>query len=157
MQTPMAIEIFIDADACPVKEEIYRVGARYGLKIYVVANAPIRVPSVPSIERMVVGAGADAADDWIATRARAGSIVVTSDIPLASRCVKSGAEVLAATGKRFTEASIGMAVATRDLMDHLRASGETTGGPKGFTPRDRSNFLSALDNAVVRLKRAGFG
>jgi uncharacterized protein YaiI (UPF0178 family) len=151
-----AIEIFVDADACPVKEEIYRVGARYGLKIYIVANAPIRVPSVPLVERIVVGAGADAADDWIATRAQAGGIVVTSDIPLASRCVRQGAEVLAATGKRFTEASIGMALATRDLMDHLRGSGEATGGPKAFTPRDRSNFLSALDNAVVRLKRAGF-
>jgi uncharacterized protein YaiI (UPF0178 family) len=151
------IEIFIDADACPVKDEIYRVGARYDLKIFVVANAAIRVPSAPSIERVVVGAGSDAADDWIAERAQAGSIVVTSDIPLASRCVKQGAEVLAATGKRFTEASIGMALATRDLMDHLRATGETTSGPKGFTPRDRSNFLGALDNCVVRLKRAGFG
>ena len=152
----MAIEIFVDADACPVKDEIYRVGARYGLKITIVANAPIRVPPAPLIERIVVGAGADAADDWIAARAQPGAIVVTSDIPLASRCVKAGAEVLAASGKRFTEASIGMALATRDLMDHLRASGETTGGPKAFTPRDRSNFLSALDNAVVRLKRAGF-
>ncbi len=153
----MPIEIFIDADACPVKDEIYRVGARYDLKIFVVANAPIKVPPVPLIERVVVGAGADAADDWIVERARAGSIVVTSDIPLASRCVRQGAEVLAATGKRFTEASIGMALATRDLMDHLRSTGEATSGPKGFTPRDRSNFLSALDNCVVRLQRAGFG
>jgi hypothetical protein len=152
----MPIEIFVDADACPVKEEIYRVAARYGLKVFVVANSAIRVPLLPSIERIVVGAGSDAADDWIAARARAGGIVVTSDIPLASRCVKADAEVLSATGKRFTEASIGMALAARDLMDHLRSTGETTGGPKGFTPRDRSNFLSAMDNCVVRLQRAGF-
>jgi uncharacterized protein YaiI (UPF0178 family) len=152
----MPIEIFVDADACPVKEEIYRVAARYDLKVFIVANSAIRVPLLPSIERIVVGAGSDAADDWIAARARAGAIVVTSDIPLASRCVKAGAEVLSATGKRFTEASIGMALAARDLMDHLRSTGETTGGPKGFTPRDRSNFLSALDNCVVRLQRAGF-
>src|SRR5258708_3989215 len=152
----LPIEIFVDADACPVKDEIYRVGARYGLKIFVVANAPIRVPSVASIERVVVGAGSDAADDWIAERARAGSIVVTSDIPLASRCVKNGAEVLAANGKRFTEASIGMALATRDLMDHLRATAETTSGPQGATPRDRPTFLSALHNSLVRLRRPGF-
>jgi uncharacterized protein len=153
----MPIEIYIDADACPVKDEIYRVGARYGLKVFVVANSPIRIPAGPSIEQIIVGADSDAADDWIAARARPGSIVITSDIPLASRCVKTGAEVVAPTGKRFTEASIGMALATRDLMDHLRSTGETTGGPKAFAPRDRSNFLSALDNAVVRLQRAGFG
>jgi uncharacterized protein len=152
----MPIEIFIDADACPVKEEIYRVGARYGLQIFVVANAAIRVPRSPSIAQIVVGAGADAADDWIAERARPGGVVVTSDIPLADRCIKAGAEVVTPTGKRLTEASIGMALATRDLMDHLRATGETTGGPKAFTPRDRSAFLGALDNAVVRLQRAGF-
>ncbi|MGD0721184.1 MAG: YaiI/YqxD family protein [Roseiarcus sp.] len=153
----MPIEILVDADACPVKEEIYRVGARYGLAVFVVANSPIRVPGDPSITRIVVGAGSDAADDWIAGRARPGAIVVTSDIPLASRCLKAGAQALAATGRPFTEASIGMALANRDLMDHLRATGEATGGPKPFGPRDRSNFLGALDNAVVRLKRAGLG
>jgi uncharacterized protein YaiI (UPF0178 family) len=151
----MPIEIFIDADACPVKDEIYRVADRYGLKVYVVANAPIRIPRVPSIEQIVVGADPDAADDWIAARARQASIVVTSDIPLASRCIKTGAEVLTPTGRRFTEASIGMALATRNLMDHLRSTGDTTSGPRAFTPRDRSNFLGALDNAVVRLQRAG--
>jgi uncharacterized protein YaiI (UPF0178 family) len=150
----MPIEIFVDADACPVKDEVYRVAARYGLKTYVVANSVIRVPRDPLIESVVVPADPDAADDWIAGRAGPSSVVVTSDIPLASRCVKAGAEVLAATGRRFTESSIGMALATRNLMDHLRASGETTSGPKAFSPRDRSNFLSALDNAVVRLKRA---
>jgi uncharacterized protein YaiI (UPF0178 family) len=153
----MPIEIFIDADACPVKDEIYRVADRYGLKVYAVANAAIRVPRIPSIEQIVVGADPDAADDWIAARAGQASIVVTADIPLASRCVKAGAEVLTATGRRFTDASIGMALATRNLMDHLRSTGDTTGGPKTFTPRDRSNFLGALDNAVVRLQRAGLG
>jgi uncharacterized protein YaiI (UPF0178 family) len=153
----MPIEIFIDADACPVKDEVYRVGARYGLRVFVVANGSMRIPRDPGIEMVVVGAGSDAADDWIAARVGACSIVVTSDIPLASRCVKSGAEVITPTGRRFTEASIGMALATRDLMDHLRSTGETTGGPKAFTSRDRSNFLGALDNAVVRLQRAGLG
>jgi uncharacterized protein len=151
------IEILVDADACPVKDEIYRVAARYGLKVFVVANSSLRIPRDPSIELIVVGAGADAADDWIAARAGRGSIVVTSDIPLASRSVKADAEVLTPTGRRFTEASIGMALATRDLMDHLRATGDMTGGPKAFSMRDRSNFLSALDNAVVRLKRSGLG
>jgi uncharacterized protein YaiI (UPF0178 family) len=153
----MPIEIFVDADACPVKDEIYRVADRYGLKVYVVANGSIRVPLIASIEQVVVGAGADAADDWIAERAHRGSIVVTADIPLASRCIGARAEVLTSTGRRFTEASIGMALATRNLMDHLRSTGETTSGPKPFTPRDRSNFLGALDNAVVRLQKAGLG
>src|SRR5665213_2143045 len=103
--TPIPIEIFIDADACPVKDEIYRVAGRYGLKVFVVANGSLRIPRDPSIALIVVGAGADAADDWIAARARRAGIVVTSDIPLASRCVKAGAEVLTPTGRRFTEAS----------------------------------------------------
>jgi uncharacterized protein len=150
----MPVEIFVDADACPVKEEVYRVAARYGLKTYVVANGFMRIPRDPLIERVMVPADPDAADDWIASRVGRSSVVITADIPLASCCVKAGAEVLTATGRRFTESSIGMALATRNLMDHLRASGETTGGPKAFSPRDRSNFLSALDNAVVRLKRA---
>jgi uncharacterized protein YaiI (UPF0178 family) len=148
------IQIFIDADACPVKDEIYRVAARYGLKVFVVANSPIQVPRAPDIERVVVAAGPDAADDWIVERAGPGAIVVTSDVPLASRCVKIGAEVIAPNGKRFSESSIGMALATRNLMEHLRSTGETTSGPKAFAPRDRSNFLGALDNAVARLKRA---
>jgi uncharacterized protein YaiI (UPF0178 family) len=153
----MPIEIFIDADACPVKDEIYRVAARYGLKTYVVANGFMRVPRDPLIEQVVVSAGPDVADDWIANRVGPTSIVITADIPLASRCVKAGADVLTATGRRFTESSIGMALATRNLMDHLRSTGETTSGPKAFSPRDRSNFLSALDNAIVRLKRAATG
>ena len=153
----MPIEIFIDADACPVKDEVYRVAARYRLKTYLVANSFMRVPRDPLIEQIVVAAGPDAADDWIAGRAGASSIVVTSDIPLASRCVKAGATVLTSTGRRFTEASIGMALATRNLMDHLRETGETTSGPKAFSARDRSNFLSALDNAVVQLRKTGLG
>ena len=139
-----------------MKPEIYRVAARHGLKVYVVANQFIAVPRDPLIERVTVGAAFDAADDWIAQRARRGDIVVTSDVPLVSRCVKAGAEVIAPTGRAFTEASIGMALATRNLMDDLRASGENTGGPKPFSPRDRSAFLSALDRAIVRLRRAGF-
>lgn len=149
------LRLFVDADACPVKDEVYRVAARYGLTVLVVANSPIMVPRAPKIERVVVGTGSDAADDWIAERAGPGAIVVTSDIPLASRCVKAGADVIAPNGRRFSESSIGMALATRDLMDHLRSSGQATSGPKAFGPRDRSNFLSALDNAVVRLLRSG--
>jgi uncharacterized protein len=150
-----ALRIYLDADACPVKDETYRVAERDGLKVFVVANSPILIPRASGLERIVVGAGPDAADDWIAERAGPGAIVVTSDVPLASRCVKTGAEVLAPTGKRFSENSIGMALATRNLMDHLRSTGQATSGPKAFGPRDRSNYLSALDNAVSRLKRAG--
>ena len=148
------LSIFVDADACPVKDEVYRVAGRYRLTVFVVANSPILIPRTPGIERVVVGAGPDAADDWIAERAGPGTIVVTSDIPLASRCVKSGADVIAPNGKRFSDSSIGMALATRNLMDHLRSTGQATSGPKAFGPRDRSNFLSALDNAVARLQRS---
>jgi len=150
-----AIAVYVDADACPVKAEVYRVAERYGLKVFVVANSPIAVPRVPRVERVVVGSGPDAADDWIAERAARGAIVVTTDVPLASRCVKAGAVVIAPSGRAFTESSIGMALATRDLMESLRGAGEITGGPKPFTARDRSSFLSALDLAIVRLKRAG--
>jgi uncharacterized protein YaiI (UPF0178 family) len=160
MSQPIAIHV--DADACPVKDEVYRVAERHlgrgvELKVFVVTNSPIAVPRHPAIERVVVAAGPDAADDWIATRAEAGAIVVTADVPLAARCVKAGAQVIAPTGRAFTEDSIGMALATRNLMDSLRSAGETTSGPKPFSPRDRSAFLSALDQAIVRLKRAGFG
>ena len=147
------LRILVDADACSVKDEIYQVAARHGLRVFVVANSAILIPRAPGIERIVVSAGPDAADDWIAERADAGAIVVTSDIPLASRCVKSGADVIAPNGKHFTESSVGMALATRNLMDHLRSTGQSTAGPKPFGPRDRSNFLSALDNAVARRRR----
>jgi len=156
------ITLYVDADACPVKQEVYRVAERHALKgtalkVFVVTNSPIAVPRDEMIERMVVGAGMDEADHWIAERARAGDIVITADVPLASRCVKSGAEVIAPNGRAFTKDSIGLTLATRNLMDSLRSSGEITGGPKPFSPRDRSSFLAALDQAIVRLKRAGFG
>ena len=151
------IAIYVDADACPVKAEVYRVAERHGVRVYVVANSFINVPQHQLIERVVVGSGFDAADDWIAERARRGAIVVTADVPLASRCIKAGADVIGPTGKPFTEASIGMALATRNLLDGLRAAGEITAGPKPFSARDRSTFLSALDLAIVRLKRAGLG
>jgi uncharacterized protein len=158
------IAIFIDADACPVKQEIYRVAERHAakgtaLKVFVVSNTPIAVPRDMGdlLERIVVGAGMDEADNWIAERAKRGDIVITADVPLASRCVKTGATVIAPNGKPFSEESIGMTLATRNLMDSLRSAGEITGGPKPFSPRDRSEFLSALDRAVVRLVRDGFG
>jgi uncharacterized protein YaiI (UPF0178 family) len=151
------ILIYVDADACPVKDEIYRVAGRYGLKVFVVANAFINVPRDPLIERVIVGEGMNVADDWIAERAAPGSIVVTNDIPLADRAVKAGAEVLGANGRAFTAASIGMALATRNLMEDLRSAGQTTRGPRPFSPKDRSSFLSVLDETVGRLKRRGFG
>lgn len=149
------VEIYVDADACPVKDEVYRVAGRYSLKVYVVANSFMAVPSDPLIERVIVTDGFDAADDWIAERAGRGTVVITTDVPLASRCVKAGAAVISPTGRVFTEASIGMAVATRNLMADLRAMGETTGGPKPFSRQDRSRFLSTLDETIVRLQRAG--
>jgi uncharacterized protein len=156
------IAIYIDADACPVKQEVYRVAERHALKgaalkVFVVSNSLIAVPRDAFVERIVVGGGMDEADNWIAERAGRGDIVITADIPLASRCVKTGATVIAPNGQPFTEESIGMTLATRNLMDSLRSAGAITGGPKPFAPRDRSNFLSALDQALVRLKRDGFG
>jgi len=148
------IEIYVDADACPVKNEIYRVAERHGLKVFVVSNTPIMVPREPWIERVVVSGAMDAADDWIAERAGKGDIVVTADVPLASRGVKAGAVVIAPNGKPFDEDSIGMTVATRNLLHELRSAGAITGGPKPFDQRDRSQFLSSLDRAIVRLKRA---
>ncbi|MBY0612342.1 MAG: YaiI/YqxD family protein [Beijerinckiaceae bacterium] len=149
------INLYIDADACPVKNEIYRVAERHRVKVFVVANSYLAVPRDPMIERVVVSDGFDAADDWIAERAGRRDIVITADIPLASRCVKNGAAVIGPTGKPFTENSIGMALATRNLMEGLRAGGEITGGPKPFSARDRSTFLQALDGAIVKLKKAG--
>ena len=150
---PPTIAIYVDADACPVKDEVYRVAGRYGLHVYVVSNSFMNLPREPWIERVIVGDTFDAADDWIAERARPGAIVVTADVPLASRCVKAGAMALAPNGKAFTDASVGLALATRNLMQDLREAGAITGGPKPFSPKDRSAFLGALDRAVVRLKR----
>jgi uncharacterized protein len=150
----MTIRILVDADACPVKEEIYRVAGRHGAHVSVVSNSPFRVPVGPLVERVVVSEGFDAADDWIATRADARSVVVTADILLADRCVKAGATVLAPTGKPFTSASIGGAVATRAIMADLRAGADgLMGGPRPFAKADRSRFLQALDAALVRLGR----
>jgi uncharacterized protein YaiI (UPF0178 family) len=154
---PQSIEILIDADACPVKAEVYKVAERYGVKTWVVANSHIHVPREPLIERVVVAAGPDVADDWIAERARRGIIVITADVPLAARCVKAGADAIAPNGRAFTEQAMGMALAARNLMDQLRSEGQTTRGPPPFSARDRSAFLSALDLALVRLRRAGFG
>ena len=148
-----AIRIFVDADACPVKPEIYRVAERYGLKVFVVANAFMAVPRSDMIERVIVAEGPDIADDWIAGRATENDIVITADIPLAGRCVKKGAAVIGPTGKPFTEDSIGMALATRDLLTDLRSAGATTRGPQPLSRQDVSRFLSALDLAVTRLKR----
>jgi uncharacterized protein len=155
MTSAAAITIYVDADACPVKQEVYRVAERHGLKVFVVSNNPIAIPNDPLIERVVVAAGMDAADDWIAERAARGAIVVTQDIPLAARAVKAGAVAIAPTGKPFSEATIGMTLATRNLMDQLRSAGEITGGPKPFAPKDRSAFLQSLDREIVRLKRQG--
>ncbi len=158
----MPILLYIDADACPVKQEIYRVAERFlrrgtALKVVVVSNSPIAVPRDDFIERVVVGAGLDEADNYIAERAAPGSVVVTADVPLAARAVKTGAVALAPDGKAFTDDAIGMTLATRNLMSDLRSAGAITGGPKPFAPGDRSRFLSALDAALMRLTRAGYG
>ena len=149
--------LYIDADACPVKEEAYRVARRYGLKVFVVSNAWINVPREPLIEQVVVDAGPDVADDWIAERAGPRDIVITQDIPLADRCLKAGAQALKSNGQVFTPDSIGSALAGREIGEHLRSIGVATSGPPPFGPKDRSAFLQALDLAIQRLKRAGFG
>ena len=148
------MRIYVDADACPVKDEVYRVAARHQVPVTVVAAGFIRVPPDPMIERVAAGAGMDAADNWIAGRAGADDIVITADIPLASRCVKAGAAVIAPNGRPFTEQAIGMTLAVRNLMHDLRSAGEVTRGPPPFSPRDRSAFLSALDEAIRRVQRA---
>ena len=152
-QQARTIRIFVDADACPVKPEIYRVAERYGLRVFVVANAFMAVPRSDLIERVIVAEGPDAADHWIAERATESDIVVTADIPLAGRCVRNGVTVVGPTGKPFTDDSIGMALATRDLLTDLRSAGATTRGPPPLKRQDISRFLSALDLAVTRLKR----
>jgi len=148
-----AIRVFVDADACPVKNEVYRVAERYGLKVFVVANSFMNVPRSDLVERVIVTQGPDVADDWIAERAGESDIVITADIPLAGRCVRNKASVLSPTGKPFDDDSIGMAIATRNLMTDLRSAGATTRGPPPLSRQDISRFLSALDLAVTRLKR----
>lgn len=149
------MRILVDADACPVKEEIYKVAFRHEVGVIIVSNSPIRIPAHPLIERVVVSDGFDAADDWIAERADARAVCITADILLADRCLKAGAAVLAPNGRPFTTASIGSAIATRAIMTDLRAGGENIGGPPPFGKTDRSRFLSALDEALVRLRRMG--
>jgi uncharacterized protein YaiI (UPF0178 family) len=147
------MRIFIDADACPVKDEIYKVAARYGLKTLVVSNSFIAIPPSPLIERQIVEAGPDVADDWIADQAEPGDIVVTNDIPLADRVLKKAAAAIAPNGRPFTPDSIGQALAQRSIMEHIRSTGEITGGPRPFDRSDRSRFLQALDEAVNRERR----
>jgi len=154
MSTP---QIYVDADACPVKDEVVRVAGRHGLVVTYVANFGLRPSRDPMIRNIVVPQGADAADDWIVEHATAGDIVVTADIPLARRALDRGAVVLGPTGRPFTTQSIGMALAMRELNQHLRETGESRGLNAGFTARDRQSFLQALDEAVVRAKRLSGG
>jgi len=151
---PSDARILVDADACPVKEEIYKVAFRHAVPVTLVANSFLRVPAHPLIERVTVGAGFDAADDRIAEAAGPATIVVTGDILLADRCLKAGAVVIAPNGRPFTTSSIGAAIATRAIMADLRAGAGITAGPPSFSKQDRSRFLQALDEALVRLARA---
>jgi len=148
------VTLYIDADACPVKDEVYRVADRYRLAVFVVCNSWIRTPRHERISQIVVEDGPDVADDWIAERAGAGDIVVTADIPLADRALKAGAQAIHPTGRVFTADSIGSALASRSIGEHLRSMGEITGGPKPFVAADRSRFLQALGtlSAVAALQ-----
>ena len=147
------IEIFIDADACPVKDEVYKVAGRYGLKTWVVSNAFMMIPQSRLIERVIVDAGPDIADDWIAEHVAVGDVAVTNDIPLAERVLKAGAHAIAPNGKPFTPDSIGAAIAQRALMEQLRSTGDILGGPKPFDRNDRSRFLQALDQVIQQERR----
>lgn len=151
---PRAPHIYVDADACPVKDEVYRVAARHGLRTTLVANSFMATPHDPAIRLQVVPDGPDVADDWIVEHVAADDVVVTADIPLAARCLAKGAAAIGTTGRPFTLNSIGPALATRELMSHLREIGTITGGPRPFGPRDRSQFLQALETAVTRARRA---
>jgi len=144
------LDIFVDADACPVKDEIYQVAGRYGLHVVLVANSRMKVPSGASVEMIVVEAGPDVADDWIAENIRAGDIAVTADIPLAARCLEVGASVLGSNGKPFDEDMIGGALAMRELKSELREVGTIAGGPPPLSAKDRSRFVSRLDELVQR-------
>jgi uncharacterized protein YaiI (UPF0178 family) len=147
------IEIFIDADACPVKDEVYKVAQRYGLKTYVVSNAFMMVPTSAMVERVIVDAGPDVADDWIAEQVAPGDVAITNDIPLAERVLQAKAHAIAPNGRPFTEDSIGSAIAQRALMEQLRSTGDIFGGPKPFDRNDRSRFLQALDEVIQKERR----
>lgn len=146
--------IYVDADACPVKDEALRVAERHDLRLYFVSNAWMRLPDSPLVKRIIVADGPDAADDWIAEHIDALDVAVTADIPLAARCLKRGAQVIGPTGKPFTESGIGMALAMRELSAHLRETGESKGYNAAFTRQDRSRFLEALELAVRRTLRS---
>jgi len=145
--------IFIDADACPVKQETFKVADRYGLDVTLVANSPMRTPENDRITLEVVGSGFDEADDWIVDHVQTDDIVITADVLLASRCIKAGARVIGTTGNEFTENNIGQAVATRDLLADLRGAGEITGGPSPMDKRARSRFLQTLDEVIQSIRR----
>jgi hypothetical protein len=147
------LHIYVDADACPVKQEVYRVAKRYRLDVTLVANSWMRVPDERWLRLEVVGDGFDAADDWIVEQVQPHDIVITADIPLASRCIKEGARVIGTTGKPFTEDNIGSVLATRDLLSELRGAGEITGGPPPLQKRDRSRFLQQLDEVIQSIRR----
>jgi uncharacterized protein YaiI (UPF0178 family) len=147
------LNIFVDADACPVKQEVYRVACRYSLEVTLVANSWMRVPDEAWLRLEVVEEGFDAADDWIVEHVHPNDIVITADIPLASRCLKKGARVIGSTGKPFTDDNIGSAVATRDLLSELRGAGEITGGPQPLKKTDRSRFLQRLDEVIQSIRR----
>ncbi len=147
------MEIYVDGDACPVKQEVLKVAGRHGLRVHLVGNTWLRAGDGPLVNRVVVAEGADAADDWIAERIGPGDIAITADIPLAARCLEKGAKALGPTGKPFTPDSIGMALAMRDLKAHLRETGEIKGYVPNFTKQDRSRFLSALEETIQALKR----
>ena len=147
------LDIYVDGDACPVKAEIYRVAQRYDLAVFVVANTWLHVPNGGRVEAVLVSDGPDAADDWIAKHAGEGDIVISSDVPLAARCLQSCAVVLGPNGRPFTDDSIGAALASRDLLSHLRGLGTVTGGPPPFANRDRSRFLQKLDETIHAVRR----
>ena len=152
--TAAPVTILVDADACPVKDEIYRVAERFGAEVRVVSNSPFRVPVSARVKRVVVSDGFDAADDWIAEHADARSVVITADIPLAARCLSRSARVVGPSGRRFTEDGIGAALTMRDLKSHLRDSGEIRDHDPPFTKQDRSRFLQALEQAVQAAKKS---
>ena len=147
------MDVYIDADGCPVKDEVYRVAKRYTLRVFVVCNSWMRVPIEPGIERIVVSGDFDAADNWIAEQVKPNDVVISGDIPLASRCLKKGARVLGTTGREFTEDGIGDALATRELLSQLRMMGTVTGGPAPFSKQDRSRFLQELDRIIQAVRR----
>jgi uncharacterized protein len=147
------MEIYVDADACPVKDEVFRVAKRYGFKVYLVSNSSIKFPKDVSVEMVVVKDHFDAADDWIAEKIHENDIAVSADIPLASRCLKKGARVIDPKGRIFTKETIGDALANRELTAYLRDMGNTTGGPAPFAKRDRSSFLQHLDGLIQSVLR----